>query len=84
MYWTPRNCQQLGNDSSPWRRLRVACLGGGDWRSHEQRQPPVRLLASLRDANIDAMLAAGTGRECRAAVHGHGSEQCHCPCHNGD
>lgn len=31
-----------------------------------------------RDANIDAR-DAGTGRGCRAAVHGDTSERCRCP-----
>jgi hypothetical protein len=57
VYWARRN----------YRRLRVAHLGGG--RKQQQQQPwkrlaraPARLLARLRDAYVDAMLALAGGR----------------------
>jgi hypothetical protein len=58
-YWARRN----------YRRLRVARLGGG---RKQQQQPwkrlgraaPARLLARLRDAYVDAMLALARTRSC--------------------
>lgn len=79
-YWARRNYQRLG---SPSRRLRVARLGGNgrkqpapgsvrSWRKLARAAlrtiSLARLLARLRDAYIDAMLAlaGGAGRPCAA------------------
>jgi hypothetical protein len=66
-YWARRN----------YRRLRVARLGGG----LQQQKPckrlaraPARLLARLRDAYVDAMLALAGGRRPLARARSCASE----------